>query len=62
MDSDLIICTCSEVSRQQIVDAIRKDQLKTVDEVSEKTCAGLVCGGCRPVIENILQEIISKVK
>jgi bacterioferritin-associated ferredoxin len=57
MESNEIVCTCMEVYKQDIVKAIREKNLKTVDEVSEATEAGTVCGGCRPVIEEILKEV-----
>jgi bacterioferritin-associated ferredoxin len=57
MESNEIVCTCMEVYKQDIVKAIREKKLKTVDEVSEATQASTVCGGCRPVIEDILKEV-----
>lgn len=57
METDEIVCTCMEVYKQEIIKAIREKKLKTVDQVSEATEAGTVCGGCRPVIEDILKEI-----
>jgi len=57
METNEIVCTCMEVYKQDIVKAIREKRLKTVDEVSTATEAGTGCGGCRPVIEEILKEV-----
>ncbi|MBI5541836.1 MAG: (2Fe-2S)-binding protein [Bacteroidia bacterium] len=51
-----VICTCAEITKQQIVNTINKNGIKTIDKVCEETGAGMICGGCRPVI----QEIINK--
>ncbi len=56
MPTNEIICTCAEINKQQIIDAIIKFKTKDIDLVCEKTGAGMICGGCRPVI----QEIINK--
>jgi len=58
-----IICRCEEVTEQEIRDAIRKFNLKTVDEVKRLTRAGMgLCQGrtCTPLIEKILSEETGK--
>jgi nitrite reductase (NADH) large subunit len=57
MNTNEVICTCAEINEQQIVSAIRNQNLKTLDEVCETTGAGMVCGGCRPVIQEILNKL-----
>lgn len=57
MDRSEIICDCFDVSRGEIVDAIKAKGLKTVDEVGEVTNAGTGCGGCQDKIQEILDEI-----
>jgi len=57
MDRDKIVCTCMYVSVGEIVDSIKKFDLKTVDEVGDAIEAGLGCGGCKPEIEKILNTI-----
>ena len=54
MATNEIVCTCAEISNYQIISAIIKGRLKTINEVCEITGAGLICGGCRPVIQEIL--------
>ncbi len=58
MKDDLIICRCSEVTEQEIIDAI-KDGATTVDGVKRRTracmglCQGKTCG-------RLVQRIVSQ--
>lgn len=60
MEEDPIICTCTEVYRSTIVEAIKEKGLKTVEEVGDETDAGTVCGACLDDIQDILDEINGK--
>ncbi len=60
MDEDKLICTCMEVYRNTIVEAIKENGLKTVDEVGEATEAGTVCGECQDDIQELLDEVNGK--
>lgn len=51
-----IICHCMDVSKEEIVKAIREKKLQTVEEVGEATQAGTGCGGCQDEIQAILDE------
>jgi len=42
-----IVCECARVTKQQVIDAIIKYDLKTVDEIGEVTKAGTYCKSCR---------------
>jgi len=55
-----LICTCMEVYRNTIVEAIKENGLKTVDEVGEATEAGTVCGECQDDIQELLDEVNGK--
>lgn len=57
MNEDIEICHCMGVMKSEIEKAIREKSLTTVDEVSDETEAGTVCGSCIPDIEDILWEI-----
>ncbi|CCG56567.1 Fer2/BFD BFD like 2Fe-2S--binding domain-containing protein [Brachyspira pilosicoli WesB] len=57
MADDKTICFCMGVKESQIIDAIKKNKLKTVEEVSNITKAGTGCGSCIPTIQKILDEI-----
>lgn len=55
-----IICKCFEVTDHTILHAIKENNLHTVDEVTHYTKAGGGCGGCRPLIEELIKEYWEK--
>jgi len=57
MDNDDIVCNCMQITKGEIVEAIKAGKLKTVDEVGDETEAGTVCGSCQDDIEDILKEV-----
>ncbi len=56
-DKDEIICNCMGVTRQEIEDAITKDNCDTLEKIQDKTEAGTGCGSCVEDIEDILAEM-----
>ena len=56
MSDDEIICNCNDISRGEIIKAIKEKGLKTVDEVGDATSAGTICGACQDDIQEILDE------
>ncbi len=56
MENDELICSCNSVYKNRIVKAIKQQDLKTVEEVSNATNAGTVCGVCHGDIQMILDE------
>ena len=58
--SDETVCYCMDISREEIVDAIKNKGAKTVEAITEITEAGSGCGGCISTIEEILEEETSK--
>lgn len=55
MDSE-IICNCMEISRGQIVAAIKEKGCKTVEDIQNETEACTVCMSCEDDIQDILDE------
>jgi nitrite reductase (NADH) large subunit len=55
LPDDEIVCGCNGVTKAMIVHSITEKGLTTVDEVKACTGATRSCGGCRPMVENILQ-------
>ncbi|PWV94535.1 nitrite reductase (NADH) large subunit [Paenibacillus cellulosilyticus] len=53
-----IVCGCNGVTKKHIVDAINEHGLTTVEEIKVTTGASRSCGGCRPVVEQILQYVL----
>lgn len=54
---EALICTCFGVSETEIETAIVKNNLTTVEEVTEACKAGGGCGSCQPLILEILDDI-----
>ena len=52
---DKIVCTCFNVTENQIWEAIKINNLKTVEEVTNYTKAGGACGRCKSTIKDILE-------
>jgi NifU-like protein len=55
-----IICKCFNVTDKKIISAVKENNLKTVEGVTNYTKAGGGCGKCRPDIEKILKEYWGK--
>jgi nitrite reductase (NADH) large subunit len=49
------VCSCNNVSKAQICDAIRLKNLCSVDEVKSCTKAGSGCGGCLPLVSDLFK-------
>lgn len=52
---DKIVCTCFNVTENQIWEAIKVNGLKTVEEVTNYTKAGGACGRCKSLIKDIIE-------
>jgi len=52
---DKIVCTCFNVTENQIWEAIKVNGLKTVEEVTNYTKAGGACGRCKGVIKDMIE-------
>ncbi len=50
------VCSCNNVTRGQICQAIRDQGLTTLDELKVCTKAGTTCGGCAPLVADLLQK------
>ena len=49
-----MVCTCFQVSDKVILDAIKTNGLKTVEEITNYTKAGGACGRCKDEIQKII--------
>ena len=52
--ADKVVCTCFNVTENQIWEAIKVNNLKTVEEVTNYTKAGGACGRCKGTIQDII--------
>ncbi|MHA7966380.1 nitrite reductase large subunit NirB [Paenibacillus sp. CAU 1782] len=55
MADDEIICGCNGVSKGTIADAILNKGCNTVGSIKTCTKASASCGGCKPLVEGLLQ-------
>ncbi|WP_068785132.1 nitrite reductase large subunit NirB [Paenibacillus phocaensis] len=58
MSDDEIVCGCNGVTKGTIVDCVVNQGMTTVDEIKACTGATRSCGGCKPVVEQILQYVL----
>ncbi len=56
LPDDAQVCSCNNVSKGDICSAIRKHKLSDLGDVQSATCAGTGCGGCVPMVKDILAE------
>jgi nitrite reductase (NADH) large subunit len=54
------ICSCNNVSKGQICTAIREQQLTDVPSIKKCTKAGTGCGGCVPLVTDLLKSEMKK--
>jgi NifU-like protein len=52
-----VVCTCFNVTDQEIERAIKGNRLTTVDDITNFTKAGGGCGGCKEQIQEMLDRI-----
>ncbi|NLS42931.1 NAD(P)/FAD-dependent oxidoreductase [Bacillus subtilis] len=55
MPSSETICQCNSVTKGAIEDAVHTNSLTTVEEVKHCTKASGSCGGCKPLVEDLLR-------
>lgn len=58
--TDKIVCTCFNVTEKQIWNAIKENNLKTLEEVTNYTKAGGACGRCKNAIQDIINTYLHK--
>lgn len=58
--TDKIVCTCFSVTEKQIWNAIKENNLKTLEEVTNYTKAGGACGRCKGAIQDIINTYLHK--
>ncbi|SER98943.1 nitrite reductase (NADH) large subunit [Gracilibacillus ureilyticus] len=56
---DAHVCTCNNVTKGNIIDNVLSKDLQTVDEIKSCTKASSSCGGCKPVVKELLAYIRS---
>ncbi|MGA5688702.1 nitrite reductase large subunit NirB [Cytobacillus pseudoceanisediminis] len=54
-----IVCSCNSVTKKAIIEAVSANGLETAEEVKNCTKASGTCGGCKPLVEDLLSYIKS---
>ncbi|MFD2670877.1 nitrite reductase large subunit NirB [Marinicrinis sediminis] len=60
MDDSEIVCGCNGVTKGNIVSCIQNEGFTTVDEIKAHTGATRSCGGCKPMVEQILSYVLGE--
>lgn len=58
MSSEEIVCGCNGVSKGTIIEAIQAEGCTTVDQIKACTSASRSCGGCKPLVADLLQNTL----
>jgi nitrite reductase (NADH) large subunit len=53
--ADAQVCSCNNVSKARICSAVRDQGLTTIGEIKSCTKAGTGCGGCLPLVTDLLK-------
>ena len=61
-DEGAVVCMCFGVTDNEIRRVARENHLTTVEEVTNFTKAGGGCGGCKPKIQGLIDEIVAEEK
>lgn len=50
-----LVCVCMGIPRDTIVEAIRRGELRSVEEVSNRTTAATGCGSCAHEVDLLIR-------
>ncbi|MDQ0199443.1 nitrite reductase large subunit NirB [Neobacillus ginsengisoli] len=59
ISSGEMVCNCNGVTKGAIIEAVQKQGLTTVEQIKKCTKASGSCGGCKPLVEDLLLYIQS---
>lgn len=60
LPDDATICSCEGISKNKICGAIESQNLSQVGEIKKCTGAGTGCGGCAPMLDDLLSATLKK--
>lgn len=58
LPDDAIICSCESVSKGVLFKTIDEDGVVTIDAIKKCTKAGTGCGGCVPMVKDLISETL----
>lgn len=60
LPDDAMICSCESVTKGAICDAVKLDNVTTLDGIKKCTKAGTCCGGCVPLVKDLINETMKE--
>lgn len=54
LPDEALICSCESISKKMICDAVSEQGCETVDSIKKCTKAGTGCGGCVPMVKDLV--------
>lgn len=54
MPASKVVCHCNSVTKGSILETIHREGLTTIEEIKKCTKASSSCGGCKPIVEELL--------
>lgn len=54
-----VICSCTQLTKQQLLAAIKDQQIASLDQAREKTGVNVACGMCIYIVEKLLSDSLS---
>ncbi|KAL7271948.1 hypothetical protein RUND412_005268 [Rhizina undulata] len=61
LDDDTQICSCHNVTKEDVATAVSSGKCKTLAEIKSCTKAGTGCGGCMPLVQTIFNAEMKKL-
>ncbi|APA06876.1 hypothetical protein sscle_02g016460 [Sclerotinia sclerotiorum 1980 UF-70] len=61
LDDDTQICSCHNVSKGDVVHAVKEGKCKSIGDVKSCTKAGTGCGGCMPLVTSIFNNTMKSM-
>lgn len=60
LPEDATICSCENITKGKICNAIEENNITQVSEIKKCTKAGTGCGGCVPMLDDLLTAMLKK--
>ena len=61
LDDDTQICSCHNVTKGDVAEAVKSGECKTLGDVKACTKAGTGCGGCLPLVTSIFNKTMAEM-
>jgi nitrite reductase (NAD(P)H) len=61
LDDDTQICSCHNVTKGGVAEAVKSGECKTIADVKSCTKAGTGCGGCLPLVTSIFNKTMAEM-